>query len=122
MQTLEAIGCTGDHEARLARRQVINAIYQTLDVSWIVTLSLSPWFMSKVSPLGVNVAFVALAGPAGPVGTPFIWMKAKFVGSVQLGLQKVKPKVHSALLICSEAHQWVVSQLICVMNGEKPGG
>ena len=62
------------------------------------------------------------SGPAGPVGTPFIWMKAKLVVSRQLGLHVTKPAVHSTLLMCNEAHQCVLSQLICVINGAKPGG
>src|SRR5947209_6995244 len=92
------------------------------EVSLMVIFSLSPWFISSVSALGVKVAAVALAGPAGPVGIPFIWMKAKLVVSRQLGLQKVKLKVHSRLLMCSEAHQCFKSQLIWLMNGGKPGG
>ena len=65
---------------------------------------------------------MALSGPAGPVGTPSIWMKAKLVGSMQFRLQFVNPAPHSRLLMCSEAHQWVVSQLMLVMKGASPGG
>src|SRR5579883_144813 len=86
-------------------------------VSLMVILSVSPWFISRVWAFGVKVAAVALSGPGGPVGMPSIWMKAKLVGSMQLLLQKAKPLVHSRLLMCSEAHQWVASQLICEMNG-----
>jgi len=33
----------------------------------------------------MKVALFAVAGPGGPAGTPFFWMKAKFTGSVQFG-------------------------------------
>src|SRR5579885_1956012 len=74
-------------------------------VSLIVTLSLSPWFINRVSALGVKEAAVCTSGPAGPVGTPSRWMNAKLVVSRQLKLQVAKPAVHSTLLMCREAHQ-----------------
>jgi len=38
-------------------------------------------------PFGVTVWKLATCGPAGPVGLPSRWMKAKFVGSSQFVLQ-----------------------------------
>ena len=48
-------------------------------------------------------------------------MNAKFVVSAQLGLRKPL-LMTSKLLMCSEAHQCVRSQLIWVMKGGFPGG
>ena len=56
------------------------------------------------------------------MGTPFVWMNAKFVGSSQLVLQLANPSVHSRSLMCSDAHQWVLSHEIESANGAKPGG
>ena len=52
---------------------------------WI--LSRSPGFISRVRPFGVKLDWFASCGLGGPVGTPFVWMNAKFVGSMQLVLQ-----------------------------------
>ena len=82
----------------------------------------SPGFMSSVSEFGVAVLRSASCGLGGPVGTPFRWMNAKLVGSSQLGLQEVKPRVHSRSLMCSEAHQCVLSHEMLSTNGAKPGG
>src|SRR5215469_15319000 len=82
----------------------------------------SPEFISSVLALGVFVALFASCGLGGPVGTPLVWMNAKFVGSMQLLLQLAKFVVHSASLIWSDAHQWVLSQLTLSMNGAIPGG
>ena len=85
---------------------------------WI--LSLSPEFISSVRELGVSVARVVFCGLGGPVGTPSVCTKAKFVGSMQLSLHSVKP--HSRSLMCSYAHQWALSQLRPSTNGPQPGG
>ena len=53
---------------------------------------------------------------------PSFWMKAKFVGSSQFGLQLSNPNVHSRSLMWSDAHQWVLSQLMLSKNGASPGG
>src|SRR5262249_19202508 len=73
--------------------------------------------MCRVFLLGVLVARFASCGLGGPAGTPLVAMKAKFVGSMQLPLQLAKFTVHSRSLICSEAHQWVLSQLMLSTNG-----
>ncbi len=64
---------------------------------WI--LSRSPGFIRRVFSLGVNDAAVASCGLGGPVGTPSVWMNAKFVGSMQLLLQLWNPSVHSRSLM-----------------------
>ena len=84
--------------------------------------SLSPGFIRSVWEFGVAVAVVASCGLGGPVGTPFVWMNAKFVGSSQLLLQLANPSVHSRSLMCSDAHQCVLSHEIESTNGAKPGG
>src|SRR5579862_1249404 len=91
------------------------------EVSLIVTRSVSPWFISRVSALGVAVASFAVSGPGGPVGIPSFWMKAKLVVSVQLGFSWPLD-ITSRLLMCSEAHQRVRLQLTLLMNGVSPGG
>src|ERR1700745_4090003 len=70
----------------------VTVVFIPLDVSWSVRSTVSFWFISSVSLLGVKVELFASPGPGGPAGTPFIWMKAKLTGSVQLGLQKAKLK------------------------------
>src|SRR5215472_4255408 len=82
----------------------------------------SPEFIISVFLLGVLVAMSASCGLGGPVGTPLVWMNAKFVGSSQCRLQLAKLTVHSASLMCSDAHQWVPSQLMLSLNGPCPGG
>src|SRR5579863_6263242 len=49
-------------------------------------------------------------------------MNAKFVGSSQFGLQMAKFTVHSASLMCRDAHQCVLSQRMVSGNGASPGG
>src|SRR5215467_8440257 len=71
----------------------------------------SPGFIISVWPFGVMVARSASCGLGGPAGTPLVWMKAKFVGSMQLVLQLTKFTVHSRSLMCSEAHQNLLLQL-----------
>jgi hypothetical protein len=78
--------------------------------------------MSSVWLLGVKLANVDCCGLGGPVGTPSFWMKAKFVGSSQFVLQLSKPNVHSRSLMCSDAHQCELSQLMLSKNGALPGG
>ena len=85
------------------------------------TRSRSPGFIISVCESGVKLSAVASCGPAGPVGTPLSWMKAKLVGSMQLALQCTKPAVHSRSLICSEAHQCWLSHEIESPNGANPG-
>ena len=46
-----------------------------------------------------RITTIATCGPAGPVGTPFFWMKAKFVGSSQAVLHLWKFTVHSRSLM-----------------------
>ena len=86
---------------------------------WITILS--PWFMSSVCELGVTVALLDSCGLGGPVGTPLVWMKAKFTGSMQLSLHG-PANVHATLSIVSAEHQCVLSQLIESRNGANPGG
>src|SRR5215471_11461114 len=89
------------------------------------TVILSPGFISSVREFGVNVALLLFCGPGGPVGTPLVWMKPKLIGSTQLLLQLslgLPLFWHSRLSMVSAEHQWVLSQLIEVANGAKPGG
>src|SRR5215472_8175404 len=85
------------------------------------TVILSPGFISRVRPFGVNVARSDFCGPGGPAGTPLVWMKAKLVGSGQLKLQ-VWLIWHSRLSMVSAEHQWVLSQPMLSTNGAMPGG
>jgi len=62
----------------------LTSISSATPLSLMVTTMLSPGFMSRVLASGVNVAEVWEPGAAGPVGTPFFWMKAKLIGSKQL--------------------------------------
>ena len=71
--------------------------------------------------MGVNDAAVASCGLGGPVGTPFVWMNAKFVGSMQLLLQVANPAEHSRSLMWSDAHQCVLSHDSLSTNGANPG-
>src|SRR5438128_7866933 len=50
--------------------------------SCMVTLSLSPGFITKTSGVGVNVDLFAVSGPGGPTGTPSCVRNAKFTGSM----------------------------------------
>ena len=75
----------------------------------------------SVSELGVLVSPVASCGLGGPVGMPSRWMNAKLVGSSQFVLQFTKPSWHSRSLMCSDAHQWVLSHETESANGAKPG-
>src|SRR5580704_11684785 len=84
--------------------------------------SLSPGFISRVWAFGSADALVISCGLGGPVGTPFVWMNAKLVVSLQLLLQLTKLNVHSASLMCSDAHHCVLLQLTFSMNGASPGG
>src|SRR5581483_5913403 len=93
---------------------------KTPGTSIIVMRNRSPWFISRVCSLGVKLASVKLAYPAGPVGMPFRWINAKFVGSGQFSFKC--PSVTSSVLMWGDAHQCFRSQLIWVMKGEKPGG
>src|SRR5271166_3145809 len=89
----------------------------------IRTMILSPGFISKVCEFGVTVALSASCGLGGPVGTPFVWMKAKLTGSMQLLLHEPDPSpVHSKLSMLSAEHQCLLSQLMLSENGAKPGG
>ncbi len=81
----------------------------------------SPWFIRSVCELGVYVARFGLLRAGRPGGTPFVWMKAKLTGSMQL-LLHVPPASHSTLSMVSAEHQWVLSQLIESSNGANPGG
>ena len=87
---------------------------------WIT--SRSPGFIRSVWPFGVAVLPLASCGLGGPVGTPSLWMNAKLVGSMQLLLQFTNPSWHSRSLMCSEAHQCVLSHEIESANGANPGG
>src|SRR6516164_3391888 len=82
----------------------------------------SPGFIIRVFLFGVLVARSAFCGLGGPFGTPLVWMKAKFVGSAQLLLQLAKFTVHSRSLMCSDAHQNLLLQLMLSTNGAAPGG
>src|SRR5437870_251447 len=62
----------------------LTSVSRASPLSLMVTTMLSPGFMSRVLASGVNVAEVWEPGAAGPVGTPFFWMKAKLIGSKQL--------------------------------------
>ena len=86
---------------------------------WMTTLS--PWFISRVFPFGVNVARFDSCGLGGPAGTPFLWMNAKLTGSMQLSLQ-LPAASQATLSMVSAEHQWVLSQLIESSNGANPGG
>ena len=90
--------------------------------SCMVTLSLSPGFITKTSGVGVNVDLFAVSGPGGPTGTPSCVRNAKFTGSMQLLLSTLKSKFPCRLSIVSAAHQCVWSQEILLMNGWYPGG
>jgi hypothetical protein len=81
----------------------------------------SPGFIMSVCPSCVTVATSDSCGLGGPVGTPLVWMNAKFTGSMQLPLHD-PPAVHSTLSIVSAEHQCVLSQLIESSNGANPGG
>jgi hypothetical protein len=81
----------------------------------------SPWFIMSVCASGVTDARSDSCGLGGPVGTPFVWMKAKLTGSMQL-LLHVPPASHSTLSMVSAEHQCVLSQLIESANGANPGG
>jgi len=87
---------------------------------WMTTSS--PGFMSSVCELGVKLATVASCGLGAPVGTPLVWMNAKFTGSSQSALHVANPAVHSRLSMVSAAHQCVVSQPELSTKGGSPGG
>ena len=82
----------------------------------------SPERIIRVCPFGRLVAVFASCGLGGPVGTPLVWMNAKFVGSSQFVLQLAKFVVHSRSLMCSDAHHARLLQLTLSMNGAMPGG
>ena len=86
------------------------------------TRTRSPGLINRVWSFGVKLSRLASCGLGGPVGTPSLWMKAKLVGSMQFGLQWWKRAVHSRSLMCSDAHQWALSQLMLSGNGANPGG
>ena len=88
---------------------------------WIT--SRSPGFiMQRLARSASPSRALESCGLGGPVGTPFVWMNAKFVGSSQLVLQFANPSVHSRSLMCSDAHQCVLSHEIESANGANPGG
>jgi hypothetical protein len=72
--------------------------------SYIEIFRTSPPFMYSVCALDTNVEASVSCGLAGPVGTPFLWMKPKLTGSSQFGLQFVIPNWHSRLSIVSAPH------------------
>src|SRR5215469_1996378 len=90
-------------------------------LSKIRILSLSPGFIRNVARFGVTVRRFACCGFGGPAGTPLVWTKAKFTGSMQLLLHD-PPVVHSSESIVSAAHQCVSSQLRPSAKGANPGG
>src|SRR6516164_9469176 len=102
-----------------SRTSVSSAPAFLLSKMWMA--SLSPGFISRVVWFGVTVFRLARCGLGGPVGTPFVWMKAKLIGSTQLLLQ-VPEAVHSSESIVSAAHQWLLLQLMPSTNGANPGG
>jgi hypothetical protein len=67
------------------------------------TRSLSLGFISSVFALGVNDAAVDSCGLGGPVGTPLVWMNAKFVGSTPFGLQVLRPMANGGLTVLRAA-------------------
>src|SRR5689334_14442775 len=72
------------------------------------TLIRSPGRISSVCAFGVNVARLDSWGLGGPVGTPLVWIQAKFTGSKQLSLHgpAVNPwPRHSRLSMLSAEHQ-----------------
>ncbi len=71
--------------------------------------------------MGVNVRTFARCGLGGPVGSPFVWMNAKFTGSVQFGLH-VPDESHASPNVSRAAHQCALSQLCESMIGAYPGG
>ena len=52
-------------------------------VSYRLTTSSSPGFMTRTSGVGVKVCSVAVSGPGGPIGAPDLVRNAKFAGSMQ---------------------------------------
>ncbi len=84
--------------------------------------TVSPWFISSVCELGVNVLTSVSCGLGGPVGTPLRCRKAKFTGSSQAALRPTKLNCDSRLSMVSAAHQCLASQLGASTNGWYPGG
>src|SRR5437763_17164225 len=72
---------------------------------WV--LITSPGFISRVCLFGVIVARLDSCGLGGPVGTPLVWIQAKFTGSTQL-LLIFLPAVASAEPMVSDPPQWVL--------------
>src|SRR6266576_1277996 len=91
-----------------SRTWVSSAPAFLLSKMWM--LSLSPGFISRVLWFGVTVLRVPFCGLGGPVGTPFVWMNAKLIGSTQLLLHTPNPAWHSSESIVSAAHQCELSQ------------
>src|SRR5215467_2278255 len=102
-----------------SRTWVSRAPALLLSKMWMA--SLSPGFISRVRWFGVTVLRLARCGLGGPVGTPFVWMNAKLIGSMQLLLQAPET-VHSSEAMVSAAHQCELSQLRPSANGANPGG
>src|SRR5215470_9859563 len=59
----------------------------------MLSLIASPGRISRVCLFGVTVVRSLSCGLGGPAGTPLVWMKAKLMGSVQLGLHGPDPFV-----------------------------
>jgi hypothetical protein len=82
----------------------------------------SPGFMMSVFLFGTLVSKSESPGPAGPVGTPLVWMKAELIGSSQSGWQVAYWSVHSRLSMVMAAHQPTSLQLSLSTHGGLPGG
>src|SRR5579859_3930619 len=102
-----------------SRTWVSSAPALLLSKIWI--LSRSPGFIRSVCRFGVAVLRLARSGLGGPVGMPFVWRKAKLIGSVHLLLQ-TPDTVHSSESIVRATHQCLPSQLRASANGANPGG
>src|SRR5437016_14626471 len=98
----------------------------------MVTLTLSPEFISRTSGVGVKVALVCWSGPGGPTGLPLWVRNAKLTGSGQLGLAIAcgglpgpcrAPNSACRLSMVNAAHQCLVShEIFPLLIGAYPGG
>jgi len=102
-------------EPKVEEVRSMTSVSRATPLSLIVTTRLSPGFMRRVLAFGVYVAAVCAPGAGGPVGTPFLWMKAKLTGSMQ-------PLLFVKLSMFRAAHHWVWLQLTWLTKGSQPGG
>src|SRR5215470_8218551 len=83
-----------EYSGRKLNRVAVQSAIEVFMKPFLAEASMNPVF---------PVLRLARCGLGGPVGTPFVWMNAKLIGSMQLLLHTLKSAWHSSESIVSAA-------------------